>query len=231
MNLPRVPEPEVMDTVEEAVDYDSMQHGTVNRQFVDDLQKFCASVSRRDALSGRILDLGTGTAQIPVRLFESLPGCGGICACDLSMEMLKLAERNIASARAQSRITAHYCDAKNLPFGNRSFDVVMSNSIVHHIPDPLTVFREMRRVIRTDGIVFVRDLLRPDSLDTLDHLVETYAGGENPHQRQMFRDSLHAALTIAEVQTLLSESGFRSDLVMATSDRHWTIAGLINETP
>ena len=55
--LPRVLEPEVMDSAEEAHDYDAMDHGTVNRLFVED---FLAGWDG----SNPILDVGTGTAQL-----------------------------------------------------------------------------------------------------------------------------------------------------------------------
>src|SRR6476620_5625595 len=57
--LPRVLEPEVMDTPEEARDYDAMDHSAVNRVFVAD---FLAVWDGR----GPVLDLGTGTALVPI---------------------------------------------------------------------------------------------------------------------------------------------------------------------
>ena len=55
----------------------------------------------------------------------------------------------------------------------------VSNSIVHHIPEPIAVFVEMVRVVRPGGVLFVRDLLRPDDEPTLRNLVELYAAGAN----------------------------------------------------
>ena len=223
--LPRVLEPEVMDTVEEAVDYDSMDHGQVNRQFVDDLLAFCSCAAGGTTLQGTILDLGTGTALIPLELLSR--GCvsASILASDLSLEMLRLADRHVRQNGHSRSVLPLFSDAKTLPLGDASCDVVMSNSIVHHIPSPLDVFREMRRVIRPGGTLFVRDLMRPASDAQVEHFVVTYAGEENEHQKQMFRQSLHAALTVEEVRQFLAESGFNPDWVAASSDRHWTIAG------
>ena len=63
MSLKRILEPEVMDTPEEARDYNGMDHSEVNRIFVDDL--LATGFTGVD-----ILDLGTGTAQIPVELCQ-----------------------------------------------------------------------------------------------------------------------------------------------------------------
>jgi hypothetical protein len=69
--------------------------------------------------------------------------------------------------------------------------------------------------------------MRPADLPALRYLVETYAADANAHQRQMFADSLHAALTLAEVGDLLRQVGLPPEWVRATSDRHWTISGVL----
>jgi hypothetical protein len=56
----------------------------------------------------------------------------------------------------------------------------------------------------------------------LTHIVETYAGDATAYQRGLFSDSLHAALTVEEVQQLVAEFGFAPKTVRTTSDRHWT---------
>src|SRR5438094_974799 len=61
MILPRRLESEVMDTSSEAEDYDSMDHSAVNRVFASD---FLAAWSGGNP----VLDVGTGTAQIPIEL-------------------------------------------------------------------------------------------------------------------------------------------------------------------
>jgi hypothetical protein len=70
--------------------------------------------------------------------------------------------------------------------------------------------------------VFIRDLLRPPDDSTVRRLVGTYAAGCNEHQRQMFDDSLRAALDLGEVRALVADLGFAPNSVGATSDRHWT---------
>ncbi len=220
--IPRILEPEVMDTAREAADYDAMDHAEVNRRFV---QEFLDAANRGpETALEHVLDVGTGTAQIPVALCRRHPDCR-ITAIDLSREMLKLGERNVAGAGFSERVRVEYVDAKRLPYADGQFDAVISNSIIHHIPAPGTVLGEMKRVLRPGGLLFVRDLSRPADESTLHQLVQTYAGGENAHQQQMFRDSLHAALTLEEVRELLAEQDLPADWVGQTSDRHWTIAG------
>lgn len=214
--LPRVLEPELMDTPEEARDYDTMDHSAVNRVFVAD---FLAVWDGR----GPVLDLGTGTALIPIEFCRQSP-TGQVVAVDAALQMLVVAHENIRRARFEGRISPRLVDAKRMDFDDRSFPAVMSNSIVHHIPDPRAVFAEIARVAAPDATIFVRDLLRPGDAATLTHQVDTYTAGANDHQRKMFAESLHAALTLDEVRTLVAGVGHRPDLVRQTSDRHWTWA-------
>ncbi len=218
--IPRILEPEVMDSAEEAADYDAMNHTEVNRRFVEEFLAFARERSAKPIL--QVLDVGTGTAQIPVELCRWCATCK-ITGIDLSREMLKLGEKNVAEAGFAGRIHLELVDAKQLPFGEGTFAAVISNSIIHHIPDPSPVLGEMKRVLQAGGLLFIRDLLRPPDESTLNHLVQTYAGEENAHQRKMFADSLHAALTLEEVRKLLSEHSLPSDWATQTSDRHWTI--------
>lgn len=214
MALERVLEPEVMDTYEEARDYDSMDHQAVNKLFVDDL----LAVGN---IGNDILDVGTGTAQIPVELCRQSEDCR-IIAIDMAVHMLDLARFNIEVDGFSQRIFLQQIDAKDMLFESEMFDCVMSNSIIHHIPEPLAVLAESIRVTRPGGLLFFRDLLRPESGEEVAHLVSTYAGDDNEHQQQMFDDSLRAALSLSEIRAMVSSLGFEAETVQATSDRHWT---------
>jgi ubiquinone/menaquinone biosynthesis C-methylase UbiE len=248
--LPRVLEPEVMATAAEAIDYDAMDHSAVNRLFATDFlfaaleagmpvdkpeytqsQPGAASPSRRPSpVKGEagapaggvmILDLGTGTAQIPIELCRRAPGAR-VTAVDLAAEMLQVAKINVQSAALADRIRLERIDAKRLPYADGQFDVVISNSIVHHIPEPAGVLAEAVRVVREGGLVFVRDLLRPPDDATVSRLVAAYAAGCNDHQRAMFDDSLRAALDLEEIRALVADLGFAPETVRQSSDRHWT---------
>lgn len=212
--LPRVLEPEVMDSEAEARDYDSMDHSAVNRVFVAD---FLAVWNGQ----GPILDAGAGTAQIPIELCKQHPRAE-VTAIDLAEHMLTLGRENVRRAGFDKRIRLERQDAKSLPYADGAFGAVISNSIVHHIPEPGRVLAEMVRVVRPGGSIFIRDLLRPPDDATVRHLVATYAGDANAHQQQMFDDSLRAALTLDEIRALISRLHLDPGHVRQTTDRHWT---------
>lgn len=222
MSLPRVLEVEYMDTVEEAAAYDTMDHSHVNRLFVADLLAALGGRSADpDAAMLDVLDLGAGTARIPIELCQQHADAR-VLAVDAAVQMLELARYNVEIAGLIERVQLLQADAKRLPFRDGLFHVVISNSILHHIPEPLLVVREAARVTAPGGLLFFRDLLRPASAEQLRDLVEQYAGAEAPAARQMFADSLHAALSLSEIRELVATLGFAPESVQATSDRHWT---------
>ena len=213
--IERILEPEVMDSVEEAFSYDTMDHHVVNVEFVNDL------IATGCRWQGSVLDVGTGTARIPIVLCEEIADVK-IVGIDLSEQMLLLAEKNIRSAQLSDRIQVKKIDAKELPFPDALFENCVSNSIAHHIPSPAQALSEAVRVTCEGGILFWRDLVRPESDTQLRHLVQKYVGQENAHQQQLFADSLHAALSLEEVRSMVAELNFDPAGVSMTSDRHWT---------
>lgn len=216
MTLPRVLEPEVMDSEEEAGDYDAMDHGAVNARFCEDLLALAPAL---DA----VLDVGTGTALIPIELCRRAPAAR-VVAIDLAASMLDLARKNVARAGLDHAVSLRQADAKALDLERASFTTVMSNSIIHHIPDPGPALGDMIRVLRPGGLLFVRDLLRPESDEAVRGLLALYAANDSDRQRGLFEASLRAALTLDEVRALVARFGVPAGAVAQSSDRHWTLA-------
>jgi ubiquinone/menaquinone biosynthesis C-methylase UbiE len=217
-----------MDTADDAREYDAMDHAAVNAVFVNDLLTALSGWSLQRPVAPptllqhpRILDLGAGTAQIPIGLARRAPNVH-ITAVDAALSMLALARTNIAAAGLTDRIDLTLADAKRLPFTSDSFPVVISNSIVHHLPEPRSAIAEAIRVAAPGGLLFHRDLARPDDEPTVQQLVVIYAAESTPYQRNLFADSLRAALTADEMSEIVASFGFDRDTVRMTSDRHWT---------
>jgi ubiquinone/menaquinone biosynthesis C-methylase UbiE len=207
-------EPEVMDTADEAAQYDAMDHREPNAAFVARLLALNAS--------GRMLDLGTGPGHIPLLVCDAVPGCT-VTGIDLSREMLAIAERRRLASPHAGRITYRLADAKALPFADATFDAVFSNTILHHIPDPRPFLREAARVLRPGGALLIRDLFRPPDERRLDDLVALHAGDATDPQRKMFRDSLMAALTPDELGTIAQSIGLTDARVVIDTDRHMSL--------
>ncbi len=214
MTLPRVLEIEAMDTLEVARAYDALDHSEVNRQYVGDLLDQLPG-------SGPVLDLGTGTARIPIELCREEPDIR-VIAVDLAKAMLDVAADNVRQGRLEAQIKLQRADVKRLPFDDGSFPVIISNSLIHHAAVPDLLLREAWRVLADGGLIFIRDLARPNDETALAHVLEIYASHATDSQRQMFADSLRASLTIEEIQCRVQRLGAPPESVQPSSDRHWT---------
>jgi ubiquinone/menaquinone biosynthesis C-methylase UbiE len=222
--MQRVLEPEVMDTLQEAVDYDAMDFTEVNTAFA--LQ----AVELGSDASEFVLDAGTGTARIPIIICQMqcsrrewpLRSHWQVTAIDLAENMLQLGRKNIEAAGLEKQIKLEIVDTKQLPYADGYFDMVMSNALVHHLPDPLPFFLEIKRVVKPKGAVFVRDLIRPVDEVTMNAIVDRIGTEYNEHQKMLFRDSLYAAFTLDEVKALIEKSGLEGIKVYQSSDLHWT---------
>lgn len=220
--LTRVLEPEAMDTPEEALAYDAMDHAEVNRQFVDDLLAAgLIDVANVDAPIIEVLDLGTGTAQIPIELCRRCPQLR-VVAVDLADQMLRIAQENVARAGLADRITLERADAKTKSLFAGRFAAVISNSLIHHVSEPGSVLAEAVRAAAPGALLFFRDLLRPPDDAAVKRLVYQHARQATTHQQHLFDASLRAALSLEEIRQLVLALHFDRLGVRTTSDRHWT---------
>ena len=218
-------EPEVMDTLQDATDYAAMDHTLPNRSFVDRLKSLMPTIA--PGATCHMLDLGTGPGDIPLLLAGEQPDAR-ITAVDLSKNMLDFARRKLAAEKDSGvsiadRVTFQIADVKDLPFQEHTFDAVFSNTILHHIPDPSRMLCEAWRVLKPNGALLIRDLFRPADELTLDQLVTKHAGADTLPQRNMFRDSLHAALTPDELRKIAHDLKMDRCDVVIDSDRHMSL--------
>ncbi len=225
--MKRILEPELMDTIEAARQYNRMDHADVNRRFIDDLIAFADQCQSEgyDGLATDVADVGTGTALIPIELCRRDDRVR-VLAVDDAINMLDLAIYNIEAANMRDRITLAKNDAKSLTFQDNTFDTTICNSVIHHSPAPDKCFSELHRVTATSGILFVRDLVRPQSEEIAKQWVQQYAGDATDYCQRLFLESFRASLTLTEVQKIVVDLGYDAQTVASTSDRHWTWAAV-----
>jgi len=179
--LHRVLEPEAMDTPEDARDYDAMDHSAVNARFVAD---FLAAHGR--CQGGEILDVGTGTARIAIALCQSDP-TARVLGIDLAEAMLERARRKRGRRRPdQAAVACLQGDAKALAWPDGRFEAVMSNTIVHHIPDPARPWRRWPARSRPAAPCSSATWPGHPPSREVATLVAFYAGGEAPAARALF---------------------------------------------
>ena len=215
----RQPEPEFMDLPDEAAAYAAADFSGVNAAFVGRLLELAG-----DATTARAVDLGTGPADIAIRVARARPGWV-IDAVDGAAAMIEIAHRAVAAAGVSTRIRLHLADAKHTGLAGGGYDVVFSNSLLHHLPDPLPWWHEIRRLARPGAVIFIRDLFRPASPDAARAIVQQHAGGESELLRKEFYRSLLAAFTVEEVREQLAAAGLAELTLQPYSDRHLDVFG------
>jgi len=199
--LPRVPEPEAMESNEEAEAYSSAA-AQAHLDLLDNT--FVDHVASLGVGSGLALDVGTGPGQIPIKLTLKFPQLE-IIGIDLSEAMLAKARDGAAAAGVESQVRFEMGDARRLPFPDRHFDLVMCNSLLHHAADPLATLNELARVTGPRGALLLRDLRRPSALAFPFH-VTWFGRHYQGLMKQLFTDSVRAAYTLRELADLLARS-------------------------
>ena len=220
--LPRTPEPELMNETGQALAYADADFSVPHGRFIDEFRTRFAGVK----VAGQALDLGCGPADITIRFAEAFPDCN-LVGIDGAPAMLAVGQARIREAGLEDRVRLleGYLPGAILP--HEAYDIVLSNSLLHHINDPRTLWEAVRQWGKPNAPVFIMDLQRPASLTEVDVLVETHATGEPEILRRDFRNSLHAAYTPGEVVDQLAAVGLSYLKVETVSDRHWIVWGQI----
>jgi cyclopropane fatty-acyl-phospholipid synthase-like methyltransferase len=107
-------------------------------------------------------------------------------------------------------------------------DAVVSNSLLHHVPNPLQFWYRLRQLVKPGSPVLVMDLLRPDSPEEAQAIVDRNAAKEPEILRRDFYNSLLAAFTEDEVAAQLAEMNLSRLIVDVVDDRHWVVSGIIH---
>ncbi|HEU4683029.1 MAG TPA: class I SAM-dependent methyltransferase [Nitrospira sp.] len=216
----RILEPELMEDPEQAAAYARADFSEVNQGFVDRFADYFP-----DFTEGRVWDLGCGPADIAIRFARRYPSCQ-VTGVDGAAPMVTLAERAVMAAGLAGRITLR-CERVEQISGANIADAVICNSLLHHLPNPLQFWNKLRQLVKPGSPVLVMDLLRPESVDEAQAIVDRYAAKEPEILRRDFYRSLLASFTEDEVTTHLARLNLTRLLIDVPDDRHWVVGGLI----
>jgi len=207
--LTRVPEPEIMDTDDEVDAYASaaaqLYLESIDRTFVDHIGRLIAGSGLEDG--ARVLDFGCGPGQIPIMIAKRWPAMR-VLGIDAGPNMIEQAHKETAAAGVSVDYEVVRLgpqgDAK-LPYADGEFDIVLCNSVMHHLDDPVGTLDELARVAKPRGAVLVRDLMRPPAPAYPLH-VRIFGRHYTGEMRRLFEVSVRAAYTIDEMRDMLRRS-------------------------
>jgi ubiquinone/menaquinone biosynthesis C-methylase UbiE len=226
LDLPRVPEPEVMDASSEVQAYSSAAAeaylSRIDDTFVEHALRLIGHAP------GWGIDIGCGPGQILMKLARRLPQWKFI-GVDRAPAMIRHATDAAGSHAARKRVSSAAAARKNvwyvagngaaLPFNDASFDLVVCNSVLHHIGDPARFFSEIRRIAKPEAAILLRDLRRPSRL--LFHLHVRWHGRHyGGLMYKLYCDSVHAAYTVEELSAMLRMAGILGARLFTLGSTH-----------
>ena len=212
--MKRVPEPDLMEQKEQAHAYANADFSNSNGLFLEKLFEFCTITDET-----KILDVGCGDGEIPIEIYKKTKS--KITVLDGSSAMLdELSKKMSANNIDDIKIIQRRYEDTHLT--EKSFDILISNSVLHHVKSPKQFWEKSFNLVRQQGHIVLMDLFRPSSEHELLAILNKY-GGDNPVLLNDFENSLRAAYTPYEVEGQLSSFPSISSSVKAISDRHFFV--------
>lgn len=212
MMLERTPEPELMAEADQAVAYAGADfeasHGAVIDALVERLPDFPAA--------GTVLDIGCGPGDIAIRVARRFPGVR-VDGIDGAEAMLAPGRERIEREGLADRIGLYRVNLPGELLPRPRYDAVVSNSLLHHLHEPMVLWQTVGAALPAGVPIFVADLARPVDEAAVDALVAEMRDEPAVLQRD-FRASLHAAFTVEEVRGQLGKAGL--DLAVGMLDDH-----------
>lgn len=162
-------------------------------------QEYSEKLLRRGFQKGKILDTGCGFGGTDIALAQKFPD-SEVVGIDLSDPLLQKAKLLAQSTNLGGRIRFENADVQQIPYGDKSFDVVLNLNMVHLVKNPVKMLNEIERVLVPNGLLFIADLRR------------SWVG--------LIEKEIKSALTLEEARNLFSQSSLRKG-IFSTSLVWW----------
>ncbi len=218
--MERIPEPDLMNEASQACAYADADFAEPHNYCIELLRNSLPDLPQ----AGLALDLGCGPGDITIRFARAFPGwrADGL---DGAAAMLSYGDAAVRQAglSARIRLVEAYLPEGNAP--HKAYNLIFSNSLLHHLTDPQTLWQSIHRWARPGTWIFVMDLMRPDTPEIAAEFVNQYAAAEPEILRRDFYNSLLAAYSLQEVQAQLQQAQLAHLSVKPVSDRHFVVWG------
>ncbi len=105
---------------------------------------------------GSMLDLGTGPGYLPIEIVNRAPEIH-ITGVDLSRKLIHMARLNAQKVRFASQLNFEVGNSSRLRFDDDSFDMVISTGMLHSLKKPVSVLKEINRVLKPGADAWIYD--------------------------------------------------------------------------
>lgn len=222
--MERILEEELMNAEEQAKAYAFADFSKPHEEFIEKFKEKFTDIP--SSFNDVVLDLGCGPCDV-TRRFAKAYLDASFHAVDGAPTMLKYAANLNDEARLSLRIRLIEGTLPNVELPQRSYHAIISNSLLHHLPDPNVLWETIQQYAKPYAYIFIMDLVRPVDEQTVQFLVNEYAANEPDILKLDFENSLRAAFTVKEMKKQLNEAGLSKLSVEEISDRHMIIYGAL----
>ena len=213
-------EPELMLDQKQALAYAQADFEDSHSHFVSLFQE----AFRNSRVDGCVLDLGCGTCDISIRFAKAHPTCT-VHGVDGSPAMLKLGRQEVVACGLEDSITLIEGRIPMIQLARANYDVVISNSLLHHVPEISSIWKFIALWAKHDAPIFMMDLVRPSSEKEVRDLVDLYVSDKASILKKDFSNSLRAAYLPEEIEAELQQLNWKGFKVRQISDRHLIVYG------
>ena len=148
-------------------------------------QRVIADLAALQLVEGKVLDAGTGPGKLVRELARRLPGLQ-VYGIDLSEDMIGLARAHARHEQLEERVHFESGDVAHLPYPDQSFDVVISTISMHHWSELEQPLRELYRVLRPGGRLWIYDF-RFVKAQTVERALASTPFAETPLEHTLVR--------------------------------------------
>lgn len=218
--MKRLLEAELMEEESQVKAYADADFEMPHNEFIQRLKLFIDNPE----FSGTALDLGCGPGDISYRFAKAFP-LSKVHAVDGSKPMLNHA-KSVLTPDLAKRVNFILGLLPDVILPQSSYEIIFSNSLLHHLPDPQTLWQTVIKYSRPGTRIIIMDLMRPAGTEDAQTMVNNYAANEPEILQRDFFNSLLAAFSIEEIAAQLVLAGLNLDIEQI-SDRHVFITGVL----
>ncbi len=230
--MKRVLEPEFMDDPIQVKAYSDADFTSSDNLFVQDLKKHLDSLKKPITKASVILDLGCGPGNITEKVSQQWPEAI-VIGIDGSKAMIDEAMRRKLQLPSNSSLkNLHYCCTDIASFAQKvmpfsfGFDVIISNSLMHHLPEINILWEAIPKLALPGALHFHRDLRRPISRAQSVNLQKKYLPKAPSVLVNDYLASLNASFSVIEIKNQLISLGVDFLHVYEKGDRYLEVVGI-----
>ncbi|TYQ16431.1 UNVERIFIED_CONTAM: excisionase family DNA binding protein [Acetivibrio alkalicellulosi] len=150
-----------------------------------------------------VIDLGSGNGYISIAVAEYVKK---VIAVDISKEMIKELKKN-ARSNGIKNIDTLESDGLEIPIEDEAVDMVCANMYLHHIEQPEMAIKEINRVLKPQGLIFLSDFYEHNDMELKEKMHDLWPGFNECKIKRWFADNGFSGIKITKVNENVKNTG------------------------